>query len=129
MMSRFDVRKHPEYTNAIGRIREVKLRPLVGPSDLKEIAVITDVLPQLTFPINSAGELLDQIGQDKTLPVLGIDVDPVRMIKYMPAYYFPIASYENFVEKLSELITANRRQVDAPKYVSMIKEKMYGVTF
>jgi hypothetical protein len=126
-MSKLDVRKHPDYSKTIGRIRNVKLRPLVGPRDLDEVAAITDVLPDLTFPINSAGELLDQL--DETLPIMGMSVDPVRMIMYMPAHYFPVVSYENFVEKVAELIRANRRQVDTPKTVRKIKEKMRGVKF
>jgi len=128
-MSNLDIRKHPDYNKATSRIRNLKLRPLVGPRELEEIAIVTDVLPQLHFPINSAGEFLDQLGDDKTLPVMGMKVDPVRMIKYMPAYYFPIASYENLVEKMAELIRSNRRQVDAPKYVDKMKQKMRGANF
>jgi hypothetical protein len=127
-MSRLDIRKHPDYSKALSRLRHVKLRPLVGPRELEEIALITDALPALQFPINSAGELVDQLGAEKTLPVLGMNVDPVRMLKYMPAYYFPIASYENFVEKMAELVRANRRHVDE-KYVGKIKEKVHGVSF
>jgi hypothetical protein len=127
-MSRLDIRKHPDYNKAVGRLKHVKLRPLVGPGELQELAVVTDALPDLRFPINSAGELIDQIGADKTLPVLGMAVDPVRMIKYMPAYYFPVASYENLVEKMAELLRANRRQVD-DKYVGKMKEKMQHARF
>jgi hypothetical protein len=128
-MSRLDIRKHPDYNKAIGRLQHVKLRPLVGPRELDELAIVTDALPELRFPINSAGELVDQIGADKTLPVLGMAVDPVRMIKFMPAYYFPIASYENLIEKMAELLRANRRQVDEDKYVAKMKVKMRRVRF
>ena len=127
-MSRLDIRKHPDYTKAVSKLKHVKLRPLVGPRELDELALVTDALPDLTFPINSAGELIDQIGADKTLPVLGMAVDPIRMIKFMPAYYFPIASYENLVEKMAELVRANRRQVD-DKYVGKMKVKMRRVRF
>src|ERR1700730_1912600 len=125
MTMRLDIRKHPKYSNAIERIRNLKFRPLVGPRDLDEIAAITEVLPELTFPINSAGEMLDQLGE--TLTVMGMNVDPGRMIKYMPGSYFPSVSYENFVEKMAELMRANRPRVDAPKAVSKMKEKMRGV--
>jgi len=128
-MSRLDIRKHPDYNKGISRLRHVKLRPLVGPRELDELAVVTDALPELRFPINSAGELVDQIGADKTLPVLGMAVDPIRMIKYMPAYYFPIASYENLIEKMAELLRANRREVDEEKYVAKMKVKMRRVRF
>jgi hypothetical protein len=127
-MSRLDIRKHPDYNKAVSRLKFVKLRPLVGPSELEELALVTEALPELRFPINSAGELIDQIGADKTLPVLGMAVDPVRMIKYMPAYYFPVASYENLVEKMAELVRANRRQVD-DKYVDKMKVKLRRVRF
>jgi hypothetical protein len=128
-MSKLDIRKHPDYTKAISRLRHVKLRPLVGPHELEELAVVTDALPALQFPINSAGELIDQLGPEKTLPVLGMNVDPVRMIKYMPAYYFPIASYENLVEKMAELVRANRRHVDEEKYVGKMKVKLRRARF
>ncbi len=128
-MSRLDVRRHPEYRAAAARIRQLKQRPLVGHQELQELAVVTDALPELKFPINSAGELLDQIGEGKTLSMLDVKVDPVRMVKYMPAYYFPVASYENFVEKMAELMRANRRQVDAPKYTGKMKEKLRDMKF
>lgn len=128
-MSQLDVRKHSEYARALSRIPQIKLRPLVGSHDLEEIAIITGVIPELSFPINSAGEFLDQIGEDKTLSVMGMDVDPVRMIKYMPAYYFPIVSYENLVEKMADLMHANRRRIDIPAYTEKIKEKMKEATF
>lgn len=127
-MSKLDVRKHPEYAAAAARIRPLKKRPLVGHRELEELSVVTATLPELSFPINSAGELLDQL-EGKALSVLDMEVDAVRMIKYMPAYYFPIASYENFVEKMAELMRANRRQVDEPKYVKKIKEKLRGAKF
>lgn len=128
-MSRLDVRKHPQYSAAAARMRYLKRRPLVGHRELEELAPVTDVLPELSFPINSAGELLDQLGEDKTLSVLDMQVDPVRMIKYMPAYYFPIASYENFVEKMAEVMRGNRRQVDEPKYKDKMKQKFRRVKF
>jgi hypothetical protein len=128
-MSKLDVRKQPGYAKALSRIRQLKLRPLVGARDLEELAVVTDVLPQLTFPINSAGELLDQLGEGKTLSVLGMNVDPVRMIKYMPAYYFPIASYENLVEKMAEVMRGNRRDVDEKKITTKLREKLCDAKF
>lgn len=128
-MSKLDVRKHPQYSAAAARMPFLTRRPLVGHRDLEELAPVVDALPELSFPINSAGELLDQIGDDTTLSVLDMRVDPVRMIKYMPAYYFPIASYENLVEKMAELMRRNRRHVDAPKYAEKMKQKFRRVQF
>ena len=124
-----DIRKHPDYTEALARLKKVKLRPLVAPSELAEIALVTEALPDLDFPINSAGELLDQIGDGKRLSIVGFKSDPVRMIKYMPAYYFPISTYENFVEKMAELIRTNRRDFDTDKVKEKIREKSCGIDF
>ncbi len=128
-MSRLDVRKHPEYAATVARIPQLKQRPLVGHRELQELTIVTGALPPLKFPINSAGELIDQFGERNVLHFQDMKVDPVRMIKYMPAYYFPIASYENFVEKMAELLRANRREMDEPKYTRKMKEKFRGVKF
>lgn len=128
-MSKFDVRRHPRYQKAMERLPKAKLRPLVGPRELDELELVLRVVPDLEFPINSGGELLDQIGEGRTLPVLEMDVDPVRMIKYMPAYYFPIASYENLVEKMAELVRQNRRAFDEEKVSKKIKEKVGRTRF
>lgn len=128
-MTELDIRKHPDYAESLSRLKQVKLRPLVAPSELAEIGLVTDALPALEFPVDSAGELLDQIGEGRCLAIVGLKTDPVRMIKYMPAYYFPISSYENFVEKMAELIRANRRDFDADKVRTKIKEKARGIEF
>ena len=124
-----DVRKHPDYADALSRLKHVKLRPLVAPSELVEIGLVMDALPELKFPIGSAGELLDQIGEDRRLEIVGLKADPVRMIKYMAAYYFPISSYENFVEKMAELIRLNRRDFDSDKVRTKIEEKARKIEF
>jgi hypothetical protein len=129
MPSKHDYRNSPPYREAAGKVRRLQGRPLVGSHALREIALITEALPELKFPINSAGELLDQLGDDSTRPVLGMALDPALLIKRMPAYYFPIASYENFVEKMNELMNANRRTVDRPKYERKIKEKFRGAKY
>ena len=124
-----DFRKHPDYADALSRLKQVKLRPLVAPSELAEIGLVMEALPDLEFPIGSAGELLDQIGEDRRLEVVGLKTDPARMIKYMPAYYFPVSSYENFVEKMAELIRLNRRDFDSEKVREKIREKAREIEF
>jgi hypothetical protein len=103
---------------------------LVGAADLREIVKVFASLPDLEFPINSAGEFIEKLGgSDKTLAMAGIEVDPMRMIKYMPAYYFPIPTIENFIEKLAELVRANRKQVNIPKELETIRHQLPEMRF
>jgi hypothetical protein len=128
VMSKFDIRNHQNYRDSLEGFAQAKLRPLVNPAELDELNVVAKALPRLEFPINSAGEMLDQLGSEG-LDILGMRVDPARMIKYMPAYYFPVASYENLVEKMAELVRANRRTFDAVKYREKIHKKMRRADF
>jgi len=125
MANKFDRRQDPETQQLLQRIPGLKYAPLVGAADLEEILKVHPALPDLQFPIESAGELIDKLGgSDKTFEIVGVDVDPLRMIKYMPAYYFPIVSMENFIEKMAELVRQNRKQVDVPKELASIKEQI-----
>ncbi|MFL5608785.1 MAG: hypothetical protein ACJ8AD_20180 [Gemmatimonadaceae bacterium] len=123
MPSKYDRRKDPEVQALAKKIPGLKHAPLVGAADLVEINKVFAGLPRLNFPINSAGEMIDQLdAADKRVKVEGIEVDPGRMIKYMPAYYFPVASMENFVEKMAELIRENRNKVNVPAELAGIKK-------
>jgi hypothetical protein len=105
------------------QLPETKVTPLVGADELREIVEVMKGVPRLSFPINSAGELMAAIG-DHQVRVVGMDVDPFRMVKYMPAYYFPIASMENFLEKLAELVRANRKVSDVPAELTGLKKQL-----
>jgi hypothetical protein len=99
--------------------------PLVGPSDLRELTVLIPHLQNLTYPINSAAELIDQLGGGEAVfEVFDVKVQPMRMVKYMPAYYFPVASVENLVEKLAELIRANRKTVDVVAELDSLRKQL-----
>lgn len=104
---------------------EINRRPLVTLPEINEISPVLDKLPPLKFPINSASELIEQLGgPEKSFEIEGIILSPIRMIKYMPAYYFPISSPENFIEKMVELIRANRRPIDFPKEIENLKRQL-----
>ena len=129
MPSKFDRRNTREYGEAIQVLPKMKGRPYVDVLDLSEVGIVTSALPNLTFPINSAGELLDALGPEPNIEMVGREVDPVRMIKYMPAYYFPIVSQENFVEKLAELIRGNRHQSTAEEHSRLLRSKLPKIEF
>lgn len=103
-------------------------RPYVNGFDLdEEMAPLFEALPEFKFPITSAGHLLDQLAH-ANIVVHGIAVDPSRLIKYMPAYYFPIVSYDNLIEKMGEVIRANRPPVD-PGEVDAIRRQLPPLHF
>ncbi|MDO1444618.1 hypothetical protein Q0590_00065 [Rhodocytophaga aerolata] len=126
-VSNSDVRFLTEIDELLKQIPAMKYKPMVGVYDLREILKVMKELPKLTFPIKSAGELIEKLGgSGKTFRIESIDVDPVRMIKYMPAYYFPIADMGNFLEKMAELIQQNRYKADLPKEMKNIQEQTSG---
>jgi hypothetical protein len=97
-------------------------RPLVNAFDLEEMGLVFDALPDLKFPITSAGHLLDQLGASEIV-VHDITLSPSRLVKYMPAYYFPIVSHDNLIEKIGELMRANRQPVE-PGEVAAIRRQL-----
>jgi len=125
MANKFDRRQDLKAQALFKKIPGLKHTPLVGAADLEEILKVFEAIPEWHFPIESAGQLIDKHGgPDQKLNIAGVEVDPLRMIKYMPAYYFPIVSMENFVEKMAELIRQNRKQVDVPKELENIKAQI-----
>jgi len=130
MPSYFDVRHGSEVKELLKKIPKVRHQPLVGAADLREVAKVFEAIPSLTYPINSGAELINQLGGgDKIFKIAEVDVDPVRMIKYMPAYYFPIVSVENFTEKMAELVRANRKQTDVPAALKDVKKQLPKLKF
>jgi hypothetical protein len=125
MASKFDHQKDPEVKKLLEKLPAVLHTPLVGAADLAEVVKVFDGLPKLEYPINSAGELIGKLGPAvETLVIAEVKVDPLRIIKYMPAYYFPIASVENFIEKMAELVRQNRKTVNVPKELANIKRQL-----
>lgn len=130
MVNQFDRRNDPEAQRLFERLRLGQHKPLVGAADLQEIVKVMDALPELEFPIHSAGELIEKLGgSERTLEIAEVPVNSVRMLKYMPAYYFPISSIENFVEKMAELIRANRKRIDIPKELTDVKRQLPRMRF
>ena len=130
MANRFDPRNDPEVAELLGRLPATRFKPLVDAADLREIVTVFAGLPELEFPIHSSAELIEKLGgTDETFEIAEVKVNPLRMIKHMPAYYFPISSIENYIEKLAELVRANRKQIDVPKEFANIKQQLPVMRF
>jgi hypothetical protein len=128
--SKLDPRNNHEVGERIQRLGKVKYVPLIDIVDLYEIEKIFPAIPTIEYPVNSAAELIEKLGgSGHLLNIAELKVDPLRMIKYMPAYYFPIASIENFIEKMAELIHANRKKVEGPKELENIKKQLPNLNF
>ena len=127
--SKLDPRNNPKVEEVARRFANVEHVPLVHEMDLLEVEKVFKDIPALEFPINSGAELIEKLGVGKLHKIAEVTVDPVRMIKYMPAYYFPIASIENFIEKLAELIRKNRKQVNIPAEMEAIKKQIPHLKF
>jgi hypothetical protein len=114
-----------DLSSYLKHLPETRYRPLVNGVELREIIIVFKGLPELEYPIESGGELIEKLGGPKAvLDMEGMKIGPWRMIKYLPAYYFPIVSIENFIEKMSELIKENRKQVNVPEEIERIRKQL-----
>lgn len=130
MTNPYDPKRDQEAEKLLSGISGLRFRPLVNGADLREVRKVLDVLPKLELPIHSAGELIERLGgAERYLDVVGVEVNPLRMIKYMPAYYFPITSLENLIEKMAELVRQNRPQVDVPAELGSLKKALPDLKF
>lgn len=130
MPHRLDPRGHEDMAELLDAMPAFRVTPLVGPADLRELAVLMPHLDRLEYPLNSAAELVEQLGGGEAVfEVYDVKVEPIRMVKYMPAYYFPVASLENLVEKLAELIRANRKQVDLVEELASLRRELPELSF
>jgi hypothetical protein len=130
MQSPYDHRNRPEVQQLLKSLPAVEHIPVVGAADLREIVKVFAGIPELKYPVNSAGELIAQLDQHgRGIEIVGMGVDPLRMIKYMPAYYFPIASVENFIEKMAELVRANRKVTDVPTELARLTRQLPQLNF
>lgn len=103
-------------------------QPLVNNFDVAELGPVFEVLPELAFPITSAGHLLDQLANTR-ITVHEIELDPARLVKYMPSYYFPIPTHDNLIEKMAELVRANRQTVDVEAEVKALRRQIPALSF
>ena len=69
------------------------------------------------------------LGGGAPISIAEMEVDPVRMVKYMPAYYFPIVSLENFIEKMAELIRANRPEVNVTQELEDVRRQIPNLKY
>jgi hypothetical protein len=130
MPNRLDYRHHPEAQELLRKLPEMRYAPMAGATDLREIVRVFEGLPDLEYPIESAGELVEKLGGgEKALRMAGMEVDVLLILKRMPAYYFPIASVENFVEKMAELLRANRKTTDVPAELGLLKRQLPKLRF
>ena len=135
MTSRYDIRKNAEYKHLVAQhLPKLATKPLVGALELAEVLKVLQGLgtnlDNLEFPVNSAGELVDKLcSADSFYEIVGVQVDPFRMIKYMPAYYFPIVDLTNFIEKIAALIVENRPKIDASEELKLLKRQLPYLTF
>ena len=129
-MAERDFREDAQVKRLLTRLPRMEHAPLVTGADLVEVLKVLQVLPELKFPINSGGQLIAELGgAGQRYDVVGVTMSPLRMIKYMPAHYFPIASMENFVEKLAELINQNRPQIDVQAELTGLRRQLPELKF
>lgn len=118
-------RRSRDGADLLRTLPELGYIPLIEPVYLEAVVDIIRTLPTLNYPVNSAGELLaNYLRPNKVIKVAGVTFDPQQTLRFMPAYYFPIASLENFMEKLAELLAVRRRSVQVPRELAEIKAQL-----
>jgi hypothetical protein len=82
------------------------------PSAKKTIDVLLEIhkwAKKLNYPVNSFSDLARQV-QKNPITIDDKEVDFANIKAVMPAYYFPIASFENLIEKAHEIIKLRQQQ-------------------
>jgi hypothetical protein len=82
------------------------------PSAKKTIDVLLGIqkwAKKLNYPINSFSDLARQV-QKNPIMIDDKEVDFANIKGVMPAYYFPIASFENLIEKVHEIVKLGQQQ-------------------
>jgi hypothetical protein len=103
---------------------------LIDSKSLSDIIEIFKGLPEFQYPINSAGELVEKLGgPDASVNILGVPVSVRRLGKGMPAGYFPIASLENFVEKMATLVRRSRPSLNLLREIGHIRPYLPAMKF
>jgi len=122
---KFDPRQGSPAEELLSPFRDAAHKPFVQLEDLRETRLVLDALPRLEFPINSAGELVDKLNRaGGQLQIVGLAVDPAFMVGRVPPHYFPIASLENFAEKIADLIRQNRKKVNVTEELKGVKSQL-----
>jgi hypothetical protein len=110
------------------QLPDMRYRPLIDETRFPEVVYILKTLPKLEYPIQSAGELLSKYAPAK-FEIAGRTFDPAKAIALMPASYFPIASVENFAEKIGELLKTRRKRAFVSAELRAIKNQMPALRF
>jgi hypothetical protein len=118
-------RPDPVTADLLRGVRRLNHAPLVEGARLRAAVYLLTSLPPLEYPINSAGELVGKyLTAGFRIKMGSAEIDPSQAIKYMPAHYFPIASPENFIEKIAELLKRSRVRLDAPAELSELEKQL-----
>lgn len=125
-----DPRTRRAYQDLLQELPLMANPPLVTEADLREIVKIKPILGHLQFPLNSAGQMLNQLGgPTATFNVDGVQVSPARMIKYLPGSFFPVSSMESLVEKLAGVMRENRKQVDTVQELKHLRTELPQIQY
>jgi hypothetical protein len=93
-------------SNLDSNVAEDIVKALQTDPELKQtveyLKIIGEYAKSMKYPINSFSELVDKIG-NKSVNIDNRTVKASDLRRLIPAYYFPIVSKENFVEKANEL--------------------------
>jgi hypothetical protein len=71
---------------------------------LSDMMALQDLANDIKFPVNSFRELMQQLGPEKTVDMAGTKMKVEDMKRLIPAYYFPMNSEEDFLDKAAELM-------------------------
>jgi len=82
-------------------IKELEVDPELKQT-LEHLKMIGEFATSLKYPINSFSELVEEIG-NRSINIDNRTVKASDLRRLIPAYYFPIVSKDNFVEKANEL--------------------------
>jgi len=89
----------------------LKSPPVLKGIALQAVGTVVAAVPRLRFPLNSAAELMEQLGgRGTTVNIAGRILSVETVLGQVPSHYFPIASMDNFVEKIAGLIRRARNQ-------------------
>jgi hypothetical protein len=130
MASGLQVRHNPKSKVPFKELGPMRHQPLVARKRLNDVRALVADMPALAYPIHSAGELLEMLGgKSRVIDIFGVPMYASRLIKGMPAHYFPIVSPDNFAEKIAELLNISRRTVVLVKELGRIRPHLPDLPF
>ena len=126
MADRRDDKQVKEFLKAAS----IEGRPMVDRSEMDDLEKLAPVFRQVTYPVETLGDLVDQLGgPDAKLTVGTSEVEVGLMARRVPSHYFPITSPANFVEKAGELIRDNRPRIDVRKELASLRRQLADLEF